>query len=284
MATMASVIAQALLLTLFAADAGRDAGPPPGLACLPTWYTGTVHQAPDGGWGLLIRGDLFVPWKAATPALGPDDETEEGSQAVDLESIYRVPYVKGPIVALDVSDAGAIEDPGRVRIEQLFLTTYGQDRDEVFDHLGKVRFFGLRYPFHELAVEPLRRVVARLEPQVAKNPKLKPFLTEIGGTFIWRKIARSKNLSAHAFGIAIDLNVERAHYWRWTRRGEPMVWRNRIPQEIVDAFEEEGFIWGGRWVHFDTMHFEYRPELLSEACRGPSSQMLPDAGRPSAPR
>jgi hypothetical protein len=21
-------------------------------------------------------------------------------------------------------------------------------------------------------------------------------------------------------------------------------------------------IWGGKWGHFDTMHFEYRPELL----------------------
>ena len=34
----------------------------------------------------------------------------------------------------------------------------------------------------------------------------------------------------------------------------------------VDAFEAEGFIWGGRWYHFDTMHFEYRPELLDGSC------------------
>src|SRR5690242_16362928 len=27
-------------------------------------------------------------------------------------------------------------------------------------------------------------------------------------------------------------------------------------------FEQHGFIWGGRWAHYDTMHFEYRPELL----------------------
>jgi hypothetical protein len=30
----------------------------------------------------------------------------------------------------------------------------------------------------------------------------------------------------------------------------------------VDIFERHGFIWGGKWGHFDTMHFEYRPELL----------------------
>ena len=39
-------------------------------------------------------------------------------------------------------------------------------------------------------------------------------------------------------------------------------YKNRIPMEIVRIFEKHGFIWGGRWSHYDTMHFEYRPELL----------------------
>ncbi|WP_372236783.1 M15 family metallopeptidase [Campylobacter pinnipediorum] len=33
---------------------------------------------------------------------------------------------------------------------------------------------------------------------------------------------------------------------------------------MVDVFEKNGFIWGGRWKHFDTMHFEYRPELFRQ--------------------
>jgi hypothetical protein len=273
MATMGAVLP--VVLSLLAAAPARDAGPPAGLACLTTWYAGEVQHRADAGWGFVIDGGTFIPWRAPTrpardaglarPDAGDEDD-EEFAEVVDLESIYEVPYVAGAIVPLDASDAGAIEDPGRVRIEQLFLTTYGQSRGEVFDRLAKVRFFGLRYPFHELAAEPLRRVVARLEPQVQQDPKLKPFLTEIGGTFIWRKIARSENLSTHAFGIAIDLNVDRAHYWRWQRRGEPLKWNNKVPQAIVDAFEAEGFIWGGRWLHYDTMHFEYRPELLSPLC------------------
>lgn len=284
MATMRAVLP--VVLTLLTAAPARDAGPPAGLTCLTTWYAGDVQHRPDGGWGFVIDGGAFIPWRAsARPARdggvartdAGDEDEEEFAEVVDLESIYEVPYVAGPIVPLDASDAGAIEDPGRVRIEQLFLTTYGQSRGEVFDRLAKVRFFGLRYPFHELAAEPLRRVVARLEPQVQDNPKLRPFLTEIGGTFIWRKIARSKNLSTHAFGIAIDLNVDRAHYWRWQRRGEPLKWNNKVPQAIVDAFEAEGFIWGGRWLHYDTMHFEYRPELLSPRCRGGAAMVL-DAG------
>jgi len=31
---------------------------------------------------------------------------------------------------------------------------------------------------------------------------------------------------------------------------------------ILFLFEKYGFIWGGKWFHYDTMHFEYRPELL----------------------
>ena len=33
-------------------------------------------------------------------------------------------------------------------------------------------------------------------------------------------------------------------------------------ETIVKVFEKYGFIWGGRWYHYDTMHFEYRPEFL----------------------
>lgn len=53
--------------------------------------------------------------------------------------------------------------------------------------------------------------------------------------------------------------IEHADYWRWSKSGD---YRNRIPEGLVAFFEQNGFIWGGRWSHFDTMHFEYRPELL----------------------
>ncbi|HNY22827.1 MAG TPA: M15 family metallopeptidase, partial [Treponemataceae bacterium] len=34
------------------------------------------------------------------------------------------------------------------------------------------------------------------------------------------------------------------------------------PAAVVEAFEREGFVWGGKWLLWDNMHFEYRPELL----------------------
>lgn len=40
-------------------------------------------------------------------------------------------------------------------------------------------------------------------------------------------------------------------------------YRNRLPKAVVAAFERHGFIWGGKWYHYDTMHFEYRPDLIA---------------------
>jgi hypothetical protein len=262
-----------LALALTQLDAGTgsvpDAGlPPAGLACLPSWYAGTVAYDSDAGWGLALDGGPFLQWaSSAVSADAGQLEAEEPPPSPDLKSVYSVPYVAGPIRPVDTSDAGRLEEPGRVRVEQLFRATYGSTREQVNAQLTYVPFFGLRYPFHDKAAPALARVVARLKPVLKAKPALAPFVQDIGGTWIWRRISRSKNLSAHAWGIAIDINVERSAYWRWTRRGEPLKWQNRIPQEVVDAFEAEGFIWGGRWVHYDTMHFEYRPELLSPSCR-----------------
>jgi hypothetical protein len=68
----------------------------------------------------------------------------------------------------------------------------------------------------------------------------------------------------HSFGIAIDIDADHSDYWRWNRPGRDGTYpyRNRVPREVVDIFEKHGFIWGGAWYHYDTMHFEYRPELL----------------------
>ena len=114
-------------------------------------------------------------------------------------------------------------------------------------------------------------MAGRLEP-LRDRPDVGPYVRELGGTFHWRTIANTERLSPHAFGIAIDLNPARSAYFEWTP-----TWSGTYPMEIVEAFEKEGFIWGGRWAHFDTMHFEYRPELLDPSCyEGDRTQL--DAG------
>jgi hypothetical protein len=38
--------------------------------------------------------------------------------------------------------------------------------------------------------------------------------------------------------------------------------RRALRDERGRLSSDHGFIWGGYWYHYDTMHFEYRPELL----------------------
>ena len=93
----------------------------------------------------------------------------------------------------------------------------------------------------------------------------------VPGIFNWRFIKGTKRQSVHSFGAALDL--EYLQYWRtkvWKRPNHTITrgshkhdFRNTMPWEIVEIFERHGFIWGGKWYHYDTMHFEYRPELLA---------------------
>ncbi len=70
--------------------------------------------------------------------------------------------------------------------------------------------------------------------------------------------------------MTIDINSEASDYWQWDleKAGLPiteeqsLTYRNHVPWDIVTIFEHHGFIWGGKWSHYDSMHFEYRPELL----------------------
>jgi uncharacterized membrane protein YedE/YeeE len=69
------------------------------------------------------------------------------------------------------------------------------------------------------------------------------------------------------FGIAIDIAAAHSHYWLRTKPGAVAISliKMRFPGEIVRIFEAHGFIWGGTWHHYDTMHFEYRHELVGAA-------------------
>lgn len=91
-----------------------------------------------------------------------------------------------------------------------------------------------------------------------------------GGTFCWRKIANTDRQSVHSWGMTLGINASFSEYWQWylTSHNQPirenvqLTYRNTVPWEIVEIFEKNGFIWGGKWYHYDTMHFEYRPELF----------------------
>ena len=90
------------------------------------------------------------------------------------------------------------------------------------------------------------------------------YVKPLAGAYNCRKIAGTKLKSMHAYGAAVDINIRYANYWRWAKGKQEALWRNQIPKKIVRIFEKHGFIWGGYWYHYDTMHFEYRPELMDQ--------------------
>ena len=247
------VICALALCLLPAAPVGAEAPEAPAqLGCLLRHYTGQAAFV-DGRWFVVLPGGARHPW-AGAPGRPLDRRIEDPAPA----DTFAIPYPTGPIAPVD----DAARDPGRLRFLPLFAATYGDPPRS----LARIRFFGHTLKVHPRLVAPLERVTARLAPQLAAT--LRGHLVPPAGAFARRNIAGTERRSAHAYGVALDLNAARSHYWRWQKEPGPPRWRSTIPAAIVAAFEAEGFIWGGRWYHYDTMHFEYRPELVGEgACR-----------------
>ena len=234
--------------------------PPPGLGCLARAYGGEVHH--DGtGWSLDFPGRTPLPWDDGHPK-----DLEARLASPDLQDTLVPAYPTGRI--LPVRDPA--QDPGRARVEALFDARYGGTPSEVEAQLVTTAFLGQDVRVHRHVADPLASVSRRLEAAIAASPDLARFVIgPLGGTFNWRVVANTGRRSAHSWGIAIDLVTAHTTYWEWDRAaGRPVAWTNQIPAAVVDAFEANGFVWGGRWYHYDTMHFEYRPELFDPGCRG----------------
>lgn len=242
--------------------AAPEAAPeaPPGLRCLAAVYGGTPERA-DQAWTLSVPGAPPLPWDDGRPK-----DPEARIAAPDLQDTLVPPYPHGaPQPVLDPA-----QDPGRARVEALFDAVYGGSAEQIQAHLVPVDFVGQTMRVHERVAPALARVSARLTAAIAADPGLAAFVTgPLGGTFNWRVVANTGRRSAHSWGIAVDVATARSSYWEWDRAaGRPVTWTNHIPEAVVAAFEAESFAWGGRWYHYDSMHFEYRPELFTAGCTG----------------
>ncbi len=185
------------------------------------------------------------------------DEKLRNASIFDQMSL---PYPKGPLT----SPPGPQDDPGRFRNTEFFDKMYGNcDKGETRKHLTIVKWLptsgggSIQITTVNGVADKLRTVAEEIERLPVE---IKRFAYPSAGAFNCRTVKDTGKRSMHAYGAAIDLNTKFADYWLWSKAG----YRNRIPFEIVAIFERHGFIWGGKWGHFDTMHFEYRPELLVE--------------------
>lgn len=232
---------------------------PAGLGCLARAY-GAQTESRETGWALVLPTGARFLWDD-----GQQKSHEERLAASDLQDMMQQSYPAGAVVAVSRADW----DPGRARSSAFFGALYGKNESEVRLALVKQRIAGHEVLIHHRAAGALERVAHRLQPLLSENPRWRKYFEPMGGTFNYRNIAGTVRPSAHSWGIALDLNPALGDYHLDGASGAP--WKNRVPAMLVNAFEAEGFIWGGRWRHFDTMHFEFRPELLDPACRAGAS-------------
>lgn len=210
------------------------------------WRDGTRMRIDDG-----VRGKSF----------------EQLLNAPDIDDQFAFPYPFGrPGEA-----PGVNADPGRIRYEPLFAKMYGDcKKADVKARLDTIVWLPKKYgkAIRATRVNGVANRLAAVSRELDALPrKFDKFLFPLAGTYNCRTIAGTARKSVHAFGAAIDINVKHASYWRWSRPDGSgrYPYKNRVPVEIVEIFERNGFIWGGKWYHYDTMHFEYRPELIALA-------------------
>jgi D-alanyl-D-alanine carboxypeptidase len=253
-----------LALTVSAAQAQNSYGAPP--TDIEERLAGLVRAYPD--WIAGAAGGFLVLHDGAKFRISDgraDKSFEELLENPDIDDMFYAAYPAGSAP----HEPGKNFDPGRVRFEPLFIAMYGDcSKNEVARKLRPVEWL----PRHEggkvmvTTVNGVDKALDAVSRELDQLPdSLIKYLKPSAGTYNCRAIAGSTARSMHAYAASIDLNTAYSDYWRWApHRAEP-AWKNRIPIKIVRTFERHGFIWGGYWYHFDTMHFEYRPELLPAA-------------------
>lgn len=152
--------------------------------------------------------------------------------------------------------------PGRQRSRELLTALYGEP-GQVGKYLRNTLLLGRGISLAEAVAPVFAQVAKKLQALAQARPELGRWLKPDGG-YSNRKIAGENRTSPHSYGIALDLSAHLAAYWRWSRQ-RPHPQQNSYPGEIVSAFEEAGFVWGGKWHEYDIMHFEYRPEIICKA-------------------
>ena len=155
-------------------------------------------------------------------------------------------------------------------LDHLFGTTEIRLREQC----DWVPFLNHNAYMNHFCEEALRNVEVEILQAAESNQEVQAFIENLKTiySFQQRKIRGTENTSYHSYGLALDLiptSYNRKHAnWRWSTAFVdewqliPLEKRWSPPQVVIDAFEKNGFVWGGKWVHFDAVHFEYAPEII----------------------
>ena len=243
------------------------------------------YELRDGDWALLV-GERWFYWSEGR--LLPDEmrEYSEDFTAMGFYG-YTVGEHQPPEISEEFEAAmrkRAAEGNGEPmwlstgRHQEFYEALYEFNNAPEADRtVQSTTFLGRRTRVHPMIVEPLISVETDIRAAMQEDPQVRKFVDNISSVsgFHWREILGSISRSYHAYGTAVDLLPHRYDgfgYWRWAQQSGIQEWwalppdrRHSVPDAVVDAFEHHGFVWGGKWIGFDPVHFEYRPEVIQYA-------------------
>lgn len=235
---------------------------------------------------LVTKDGRRIPFEDGRPKdLGRMvEDSTVGDDAFDPGDALYWSYPAGRDIPTSVNPP--LGDPGRIRPEELFHFMYGSSKSERKGRMRDVEWVGTingkSKKIRMTTVNGVDKALERVSREIMnlpedKKPCLEGIVYNVDGPYgYFERHVRDfpRRTSGHAYGIAVDINGDIA-YFNGSHGGEPYLYRNNVPQFLVQIFERNGFIWGGRWHSYDAMHFEYRPELLmngqSSMKAGPAS-------------
>lgn len=228
--------------------------------CLLQGYPDSIKLADEQS--VVLTNNITFPYQTSSVKSTWDEKINNADLQTQLSQAYDAGGIDTPPAYLF--------DPGRLRYQPFFQALYGKDKKEIEQNLVTIEWPTLKGNI-KLRVNKMQGVDKKLfaiGQEIAKLPKAQRIWAEGACTYEYRVIKDTDRLSMHSFGIAIDLAPAKTQYWKGEAAAETakIGYKNTMPLSIVRIFEKHGFIWGGRWYHYDTMHFEYRPELLAPSC------------------
>lgn len=212
------------------------------------------------------NGSVYLIMKSGKKVLYDDKKTKSFEQKLENPDLQDMMEQKYPLETTNkLMDKNF--DPGRSRVYSLLEEVYGGSRNQIEANLTSVKlgYKSAQFNRNNKAAEALQSAMKELIPLSQKRQDISACMFPCSGTFNYRLIAGTNRLSPHALGIAIDLARDNRDYWKWASPKEGQKRIASYPREIVEVFEKNNFVWGGKWGHFDILHFEYRPEIILKA-------------------
>ncbi len=232
----------------------------------------------DGDYSVNVQGVRYF-W--AEGKLLPEELLNRADEYT-AHPFYRYPaQLPGPVAPGSVA-AGRIREMAAAREENPprrypgFYNTLWRisDRASSWARMKTTYFLGHKLEVHRELLEDLAAVEEDIQALSLTDPAVRRFVASLAGldAYNWRAIAGTGSMSFHSYGVAVDLLPKsyggKQAYWLWAAANFPEWFtlpynqRYHPPQGFIEAFEKHGFVWGGKWVYFDTIHFEYRPEIF----------------------